>query len=358
MLAPEPGGPPGGLHLLRSSVLAPLCISLASALAAVALAEVVLRVVYPAPVVWRYPQERYAWDAETGHRLRPDQIAFTHDRPVSINSRGLRDREFPAAVAPGTVRILALGDSQTFGNGLDLADTWPKQLESHLEAAGAGRFEVLNGGVPGTDTWQHAILLDRLLRAYEVDAVVLAVYVNDVTPAFDPAARPLAPESDGGDRRLVYLLKRSSLLLVLRAAWVSLRLAVDPDPGALAEQHVITGEPDPRADAGWQTFARGLAAMKSRCDGAGIPLFVVVLPRRDQVAAGDPPTAYNRHVATVARELDVPALDLLEPLREARARKVPLFIPWDGHNAPAANRIIAGRVAELLRERCREGACR
>ncbi len=43
-------------------------------------------------------------------------------------------------------------------HGIGIEDTWPKQLERGLnERAGAGDFEVLNGGLPATDTWQHEI---------------------------------------------------------------------------------------------------------------------------------------------------------------------------------------------------------
>lgn len=55
--------------------------------------------------------------------LRPMLTAFTHDRPVRTNSLGLRDREVAPDPAPGTIRVLALGDSQTFGNGLAAPDT-------------------------------------------------------------------------------------------------------------------------------------------------------------------------------------------------------------------------------------------
>src|SRR5206468_2090726 len=134
-----------------------------------------------------YPQESYDLDPEIGHVLRPSQTAFTHDRSVHTNTLGFRDREFSPYSAPATLRVLALGDSQTFGNGLDLADTWPKQLEGMLQNVNGGPWwEVVNAGIPGTDTWQHEIVLGRLLDTIHPHAVVLALYVNDVAPRYDP----------------------------------------------------------------------------------------------------------------------------------------------------------------------------
>jgi hypothetical protein len=37
---------------------------------------------------------------------------------------------------------------------------------------------VINAGIPGTDTWQHEILLTRFLKATNPHVVVLALYVT------------------------------------------------------------------------------------------------------------------------------------------------------------------------------------
>ena len=158
--------------------LALLAVSLA---VAGGLAELAMRLRFGSPGHWRFPQEYYEPDPEIGLHLRPGQRAYTHDEVVETNTQGLRDREHPRERPAGTRRLLALGDSQTFGDGLALEETWPKQLETRLaREEPARRWEVLNAGISGTDTWQHARLLERLSGAYELDGVVLAFYVNDV----------------------------------------------------------------------------------------------------------------------------------------------------------------------------------
>ena len=80
---------------------------------------------------------------------------------ISINSYGFRDHEFSVKKPEDVCRIVALGDSLTFGQGVPLASTYPKQLERLLnEKMGGGpRFEVLNAGVQGYNTVQEEILL-------------------------------------------------------------------------------------------------------------------------------------------------------------------------------------------------------
>lgn len=130
---------------------------------------------------------------------------------VAINSGGFRDREFEPGRNAGVLRIVALGDSITFGNGLALADTWPKQLE-RLLVDGGRRSEVLNLGVGGYDTLQEAVLLDRLGLRYEPDVVVVCFCVNDVG-LFSINAdqlRRLERSNPLRELRLVQLLTRSA----------------------------------------------------------------------------------------------------------------------------------------------------
>ncbi len=109
----------------------------------VAIGELTLRIVIGPPIVWKYPQEHYVRDNEIGHRLVANQTAYTHSELFTTNSLGIRAAEVDARTHRSQQRILALGDSQTAGDGLPLEDTWPAQLEAALntgKAVSNGRF--------------------------------------------------------------------------------------------------------------------------------------------------------------------------------------------------------------------------
>ena len=316
--------------------------------AAFILLEISLRLLYPAPARFIYPQERYEFDQEMGFVLRPSQVAYTHDRPVSINTLGLRDGEISAEIPPGTVRVIALGDSQTFGNGLDLSDTWPKQLEHMLHGRGRYRWEVVNAGLPGTDTWQHEILLRRLLDVIHPHVVVLALYVNDV------ATRPDHPLDNSSatntwSKRVVYWLKRS-----LVATWMYDRLRLAAHSWGLARENslediVIGGGSNHAVERGWSQVKHSLAVMKELCDARNAMLFLAVLPRRDQVSGQNRGQAYDDRASKLAEAVGIEAVDLLPGLAAAyRVSGETLFIPWDGHNSAAANQVIAAAIARAL----------
>ena len=324
-----------------------VCASLCAALLVL---ELSLRAFYPAPVRFFYPQESYDIDREIGHALRPLQTAFTHDRPVQISSLGLRDREIAPYPPPGTLRVLALGDSQTFGNGLDLSETWPKQLEGMLQNVGGGPWwEVINAGIPATDTWQHEIVLGRLLDTIHPHAVVLALYVNDVAPRYDPHKVPASGQTNTWTKGLVYLLKRSSVV-----TWVYYRLVLPWQAWGLGhgrsiEDAVITGEYNHSAERGWHQVERSLAGMKDRCEARKVMFLVAILPRRDQITGENPARGYNVRALAIAQTHGIAMLDLLPDLSVAyRLRGATLFIPWDGHNGAVANQVIAARLTPVL----------
>ncbi len=334
-------------------LLANLGLAAGSSLFALALLELALRIALPAPIHFRFPQESYDFDPEIAHVLKPGQRAFTHDQEVVTNARGLRDRELPARPAPGVLRVLALGDSQTFGNGLALADTWPKQLEQALNqrAAEAGaRFEVVNAGIPGSDTWQHEVLLRRLADLYRPQVAVLAFYVNDVSPRYEPRPARASQMTNTAAKRLAYLAKRSALFTWVHQRMLLLHVEEEREQGRAYSEYILSGAPSPEVESGWQQVGASLAAMRRECAARGIEFRLAVLPRRDQVSGQTPARAYNERIAAIAAELGIASVDLLPELRAAYSagRGDALFLPWDGHNSAAANEVIAERIAREL----------
>ena len=316
---------------------------------AVLIGELALRARVGSPIHWVVPQESYQADPETAYRLVPGQVSHTHDQPVLVNSLGLRAAEVSREVPPETERILALGDSQTFGVGLSLADSWPGQLELALnQRGGARRWEVLNAGLPASDTCQQVAILQRLLRELEFDAVLLGFYLNDV--ACISAQAPFALDSTNDDmHRVLYTLKRSAVFSALWQVRVPISNWLRPAPGIRFEQHVLDGTADPLVEAGWGRVKGFLTEMKASLDARGIPFTILVIPRRDQVQNARAGTAYNQRIAAIAAELGIGAIDALEALRDAYGiHGNALFIAWDGHDSKLANQTIAQLLAASL----------
>ena len=82
---------------------------------------------------------------------------FAPDWNFHLNSRGFNDVEFSTHKAPGTIRILGIGDSFAFGvvpyeyNYLTLVEQYLKQSGHNIE--------LINMGIPSTGPREYLSLL-------------------------------------------------------------------------------------------------------------------------------------------------------------------------------------------------------
>lgn len=103
------------------------------------------------------------------------------DYEIRTNSLGFRDIEHPLTKPPGELRIMAIGDSFTEGQGASFEQTWLNQLGRKLNSEYTGSsFRMISGGAAGSDPFfGYRILVDKLL-VYRPDLVLLVVNHSDV----------------------------------------------------------------------------------------------------------------------------------------------------------------------------------
>jgi hypothetical protein len=110
---------------------------------------------------------------------------FPPGRYPRLNADGLRDLDY-GAKAPGSYRILALGDSFTFGSGVeDDGAIWPAILERRLgelqPLAPVRTYEVLNGGIAGSLTDKWVALYRQQRELFRPDLVLVTFFLRDGT---------------------------------------------------------------------------------------------------------------------------------------------------------------------------------
>jgi len=101
---------------------------------------------------------------------RVERLDFSVD--VQLNPLGFREPRLPSTKPPGTVRIVALGDSFTQGYGVEEDQSWPRRLEVLLDARDPRPHEVVNLGVPGANPRDYLSYLRDPGLAYRPDVVV------------------------------------------------------------------------------------------------------------------------------------------------------------------------------------------
>jgi hypothetical protein len=94
------------------------------------------------------------------------------DADYVINRDTLRaDKEF-LVNEKTKVRIIALGDSFTYGINVKAKDTWPDKLEEMLSVNGCQNVEIINLGVPGYDAQYSVERFRKRGIKYDPDLII------------------------------------------------------------------------------------------------------------------------------------------------------------------------------------------
>jgi len=321
--------------------------------------------------------------------LRPHMVARhvqqDFDVEVRINSAGLRDREIPHAKPAGTRRVLVLGDSFTFGYGVELDQSFVKVAQRML---GPG-WEAINGGAP---TWGTGDDLD-FLRAeglrYEPDLVVVGFFRNDLAdnwlrgvyyvergtlrrlPA-EPAPKrhtPAAsPESHLGtqDGFAESILDRGAAhehAASVRGPhgpvrWLTLhshlwRLGREAASRAHQRRRRLPAPGDEVRGTQRELAGLLLAEIARVAAAEGARTMVVLIPERCDMEDAEDRAVHWSDVTAPARTAGAMVLDLAPALR--RAGRTALYFDHDPH-LNAAGHAVAGReIARAIEKLEREG---
>jgi hypothetical protein len=98
------------------------------------------------------------------------------------NSLGFNDVEFTVPKPQGRFRIMALGDSFTYGL-VPYPDAVMTRLEEALRAACPGRsLDLLNFGIGGLGVWDYKTLVELAAPRFEPDLVLVNFYLGNDGP--------------------------------------------------------------------------------------------------------------------------------------------------------------------------------
>lgn len=316
-----------------------------------------------------HPQQQFSvlvttWDPELGLRQIPGAkgciVRSEFRTDVVINSKGLRDREYPYARPAGTKRVLCLGDSFTWGFGVDEDQTFAKVLETLLGTTFGltHRWEVINAGVYNTGTAHQLAYFDAEGYKYDPDVVVLCFcpandFWNNTSSGLYTLrdgrlikhtariSRPvrlrcLAQRIPGysvlfGRSHLVTFIKYRIIARLIYRRHVPDR-AGDPRPSLAAEQ---------RAEALTRQL---MATLHEHCTSRNCSLAVMVVPEADCSI----PQPCTRDLIDYIKRDGIQYVDLSPRFAEEAKQGIDNFYPLDGHWNRTGHRLAAEILYELL----------
>ena len=331
--------------------LAALSIGL---MAAFVLTEVALAFLIPPPLRYIHPQPIHVRDKELGWIMRPHQSSYTIDKPVRTNRLGFRSPEIEPRRSGKGLRVLCLGDSQTFGNGVSQDDTYPAQLQVLLASRRPGEdAEAINAGVNGYSTTQEVDLLFRMAPLTSPDAVTIGFNLNDVGEALRKSLESLDERGETKRRgvkrltpyRLIYLLKRSRLVTLVYWRYGLLVSGNEQDP----MHQVLLGHTPPVYEESWRRIENALSRARDLARERGFRLIVFPIPAGEEFLEDRPLEQYRSRFIALAERLGIEHLDPTPRMKSLGGPFDRYFITWDGHINARTHRLIAEWLCEMLR---------
>jgi lysophospholipase L1-like esterase len=367
----------------RTPLRKKLALSLGAVIVLGGLTEIALRVAgfthYPAilpPILWNDDEDRnlnhgvgmFVKDAAQLWVPSPGaEVPYGAPQQEKINADGyrgpLRARTKPA----GVVRVVALGDSSTFGMGVPYEDTWCAQLEVQLAAAGVAA-EVIDAGVIGFTIEQGLERYDALVRGLSPDVVISAF--GAINEHLWCQTMPDRPKIDARKHpppvRTLLLDLRYSVRLLHLAGWVIDR-ARGEDREAMREAlraerkrqdafNVTAGQPDwpGQRRVGLERFAAAHDELAARVKADHARLVLISMPRAPEREVQSPVLPlYNQAVHDAALRVNAGYFDarstVLAALQGPPTREWSELFIDAYHPTRAGHALIAAGLAPIVK---------
>jgi len=254
-----------------------------------------------------------------------------------IDAHGMRREDPFAPRDPSRFRIVVVGDSLTYGEGIDAYWAYPAQLDRALSPD--FRVEVLNLGVRGYGSEEILDVLRRFVPELEPDLVVYGVCLNDFL------------ERGGRQRAAPALLPEKLTKILTRRT----RLGPLVDERSDAAKRALGLQPDFYSDlladfdARYRRFGADVAAMNALVTGSGLPPMIAMV--LDQGPRLDGP---GQKLALAAeRQLRAAGIETVDSEGFYRRYDGTSFgvSRWESHPNEKAHAIWANDLADRIRQR-------
>ena len=251
-----------------------------------------------------------------------------------FNRYGLRDHDFELEKAEGEYRVLAIGDSFTFGIGVQLDDCWTEVLERGLAERQGRPVEVINAGFAAGFQPAHYeswLASDGIRLAPDVVAIGLCLndlHVRVPLYAYEPPTWVTQP--CGGC---------SALLNALQSA----AAAPQGEPWKRPDYaQLVRDQPEQ-----WKEVQDALSRTRALLAEQGIRLLVVPLPMVTGMGPDSPYAELLKMVSVFCEAEGIEHVDLV-PRFEGQDERSLWVHPTDQHPNDRGHRLIAEGVLDYL----------
>ncbi len=275
--------------------------------------------------------------------LVPDKTSIVNFHPAITNSYGMRDDEPNSSDKNPPRRLVAIGDSFTFGYGVKGEDTYPNVLERLINRHNSNvRFEVLNLGVGGYSTKDESIVLEHRGLNWNPELVIIGYTLND------PEIEPLQPLHRQYNKNIKWCHHINLLRLVAKLKFIyDVRTIGQGDYYRYLHNHKEK----------WESVVSGFEQISKMTNDEGIPVLLVIFPMiekekglsKEEYWESYPYKDLPEKIAKTAREYDFNVIDLYQYYSEYPPQDLKIFRK-DHHPNKAAHELAADVIFKWISE--------
>jgi len=312
-------------------------------------------------------------DESIGYKLSPNYSGYQSVAGkgffLKTNNLGLRDyRDYSMMAEDDRKRVVLLGDSFAFGNGMDLNETFAEILRQKF----GENVDIINFGVPGYDINNEYMIYEWIGKKYNPDLVIVQFTTNDwnqkkiieeneakkinlsqVTRVNSMGFLVSSNSTDGTLRKihlsLLYGLKTYSFV------YSNLRESLNSLVKSYFKRQIPLEFSDPNSDeylSAYEFYSSTIKALKEETNGN---LFIFLGPFEDEITGTEKLTQYydtsypidpyqtKRDVKKIAEELNVALIEL-------KSNESDIYIPLDGHWNAKGHKEVAETLYPKIKE--------
>lgn len=285
---------------------------------------------------------RYVYDVSDGLGFLKVNEKW-HQRHVVYNSYYFRDRDFDTNKKEGIIRIGVMGDSITFGGGIEnVNDRFSNILEKKLNDSSVSS-EVYNLGKPGFDT-EAEINEYQKVKNLNFDIVIWQYFLNDIQPLEKSTGTTIISKNSQKAQVIKWISEKSYFLDFLY--WrLSARYAKtfnelkDADLNQYQNETVLANHKEQIAN-----FIKSLKEENKQ-------VVVIIFPFINLLGPNYPAVQVHKDMTVFFKEQEVEVIDLLDELRDKSPQNL-LASKFDAHPNEVVHKLAAdklfGKIKPLL----------
>ena len=305
----------------KGSVLKGLCVSLLGTVIALAMLEGAFRLL----------------SANTEKVQISDAPRFDY---LPEGAYRARDFYYPPQKAPGTFRIIAIGDSFTFGPKMHFDDSYSKRLERMLNLNDQQRrVEVLNWGISGYSSMHEVEVVRDAIKSFNPDLIIVQITLNDAE--LQPFRVTHKYQNKRGEVILgnpIFKYWKSLGFLVRRIYYTTL------DKEYLT-YHIAAFE----NPSSWKMFSGAFEQMKRLSAESSIPMLAVLFPMMSHPFDERYPFhGVHKKISDEMSAQGIPFVDLFSDFEGRDPVRLQVEPGSDAHPNELAHRFAADRIYTTL----------